>query len=966
VNAGWRLRSVGWLAWLLAMACSDARSPPGRRADSNARPDTLRAVDSLIQVGDSLYQDGQYAAANATWTSVMLLVRQAGAPATEARLLTSAGLARWRLGEYDSAWALVDEARRLEEAQRLDALMPRTYNALGLIAWDMGRLREAADLFQRTVAAAVAVGDPEYPAKAGLNLGNIQADLGDFSRARSAFLASLAAGRELESAPLELRSLVNLAMVSNRTGDPAGALAWLDSAARRGIEEDPPAEDNYRSQLAHAAWALGDPGRALAALDSAVHRSQSAGVRQSEAANLTLMADIYRDAGDLTRSLDLYAQAEEIHRELDLPTERGNNLASQAAILGVLSRHDAALAFGARALALHQQSGARSEELDDHLLMAEVAALASDGPASRSHLAAAGVLARALDTRRARLQYRLTEARIADGLGHGGDILRSLAAVGPDLELAGYAHRAEVEALRARSFARGLSWDSAIAAGRRAVEVLERVRGRYRSGVLRASFAGLRAGIYGELAAALLATGRASEAFRVTEAARAVALGIGTAEVGGGTASGDNAAVRRDRQLSRLTTLIGAIERREEDGLDTGELVAELRRAERDYEFATLHAATGIRSGPGDVPATVGIGPVLEPDEAVVAYLVAPERLIVFVVRSDRVVGRELRIAASALEGRVRLARGMLDDPTIPPEEADPVLRALATELLEPVMGELAGVRRLAVVPHGVLNYLPFAALPAPGGGYLVQRYVLLHVPSVAHLVELRRLIPGKPDLAARISVTAFAPRPGDLPATLREVEAIGDVLGGVRILVGRRASEKAVRRALGESGVVHLASHGVLNRENPLFSRIELGGRGGPHGSDDGRLEIHEVLALRIGSPLVFLSGCETALGPGSAGQFAPGEDYQTLASAFLQAGARSVIATLWPVADAGAAAFAERFYRRLASEGPAEALAEAQRGMLGEPRYRHPYYWAGYRLTGNGRPATDLTAATAAQASR
>lgn len=959
----WRL---GWLVWLIAGACSDARSPPGRGAEGDALPDTQQTFDSLIQVGDSLYQDGQYAAANATWVAVLLRVQQAGVPAAEARLLTSAGLAQWRLGEYDSAWARVDEARRLEEAQRLDALMPRTYNALGLIAWDMGRLREAADLFQRTVAAAAAVGDPEYPAKAGLNLGNIHADLGDFSRARTAFLASLAAGRELGSAPLELRSLVNLAMVANRTGDPAGALAWLDSAAQRGVEGDPPADDNYRSQLALAAWASGDPGRALAALDSAVHRSRSAGLRQSEAANLTLMADIYRDAGDLKRSLDLYDRAEAIHRELELPTEQANNLASQAAILGVLGRPDAALAFGTRALALHQQSGARSEELDDHLLMAEVATLAGDGGASRAHLSAAGALARVLDTRRARVQYRLTQARIADRQRRGGDVLRSLEAVGPDLELAGYAHRAEAEALRARAFARIPSRDSAIAAGRRAVEVLERVRGRHRSGVLRASFAGLRAGVYGDLAAALLAAGRVSEAFRVTEAARAVALDIGTADANGGTASSDAAAIRRDRQLSRLTTLIGAIERREEDGLETGELVAELRSAEREYELATLHAAAGIPSGHGGAPAAVGIGSVLAPDEAVITYLVAPERLIIFVVRSDRVVGRELRIAASALEGRVRLARGMLDDPTIPPEEADPVLRALATELLEPVTGELVGVRRLIMVPHGVLNYLPFSALSAPGGGYLVQRYVLLHLPSAAHLVELRRPVHGQPYLAARIPVTAFAPRPDDLPATTREVEAIGNVLGGVRILVGRRASEPALRRALGDAGVVHVASHGVLNRANPLFSRIELGGRGGPQGYDDGRLEVHEVLALRIASPLVFLSGCETGLGPGSAGQFAPGEDYQTLASAFLAAGARGVIATLWRVGDVGAAVFAERFYRRLADDGPAEALAEVQRDMLGGPRFRHPYYWAGYRLTGNGRPVTDLAAATAAQASR
>jgi len=959
VRTGWRLHSAGWLVVILTVGCSESRSPPNRLGERESTPESRGVVDSLIRVGDSLYQDGQYAAAKAAWTLTLGGLPQTPTPATATSLLTSVGLAHWRLGEYDSAWSRVHEALRLGEAQRLDTLMPRTYNALGLIAWDMGRLREAAELFGQTIAAALAVGDREYPAKAGLNLGNIHADLGDFGPARTAFLASLTAGRELGLAPLELRSMVNLAMVENRTGHPARALAWLDSAARRGVEEDPPAADNYRSQLAHAAWALGEPGRALAALDSALHRTGYGNLRQSQAANLTLMADIYRDAGDLMRSLDLYARAEAIHGELELTIERGNNLASQAAILGLLGRTDAALVLGEQALALHQQSEARSEELNDHLLMAELAVLAPDRAGSPEHLARARELARAIDSRRARLEYRLAAARIADRQGRVADALASLEGIDHDLEAAAYAHRAEVEALRARAFSRLRSWDSAIAAGRRAVAVLEKVRGRHRSGVLRASFAGLRTSVYGDLAAALLATGRADQAFGITEAARAVPLdlGAGGAEDPPGRDAGADG--RRDDLLSRLTALTAAIAQREDDGLETAELVTELRRAEREFELATISTATNAaatRRGAADAAA---IRSLLEPGEAVITYLVAPERLIVFVVTPDRAVGRDLPVAASSLEGRVRLAREMLGDPAIPPEEATRVLRALATEILQPVAGELDGVRQLVVVPHGVLAYLPFAALPAPGGGYLAQRYSLLHLPAAGYLAELRGPTREGPDGTAGVSVTALAPLPRALPATKSEVEAIRNASAGARILVGRRADEPALRSALAEPGVVHVASHGVLNRWNPLFSRVELATGRGAAGSEDGRLEVHEVLAMHIGSALVFLSGCETGIGPGSAGPYAPGEDYATLASAFLQAGAQRVIATLWPVADVGAAVFAEQFYRRLAGDGPAEALANAQREMLGQPRYRHPYYWAGYRLTGGDLLVSGVAAA-------
>jgi CHAT domain-containing protein len=149
----------------------------------------------------------------------------------------------------------------------------------------------------------------------------------------------------------------------------------------------------------------------------------------------------------------------------------------------------------------------------------------------------------------------------------------------------------------------------------------------------------------------------------------------------------------------------------------------------------------------------------------------------------------------------------------------------------------------------------------------------------------------------------------------------------------------------------VHVATHGVMNPRNPMFSRLELArGRGDP--ADDGRLEVHELLGLRVNAPIVFLSGCETGVGGAWSTGFGQGEDYATLAQAFLYAGAGSVVATLWRIGDEGAAAFAERFYRHLGTLEPAEALADAQRAMLQERKYASPYYWAAYLVSGDGRP--------------
>jgi CHAT domain-containing protein len=143
------------------------------------------------------------------------------------------------------------------------------------------------------------------------------------------------------------------------------------------------------------------------------------------------------------------------------------------------------------------------------------------------------------------------------------------------------------------------------------------------------------------------------------------------------------------------------------------------------------------------------------------------------------------------------------------------------------------------------------------------------------------------------------------------------------------------------------------MNPVNPMFSSLRLARGRGESPEDDGRLEVHELLAMRVASPLVFLSGCETALGGARRTPFDRGQDYATLAQAFLYAGALGVVATLWRIDDEGAAVFAERFYRAFQSKDAVDAVASAQRALIADPWWGHPYYWAGYTMAGDGPPA-------------
>ena len=313
---------------------------------------------------------------------------------------------------------------------------------------------------------------------------------------------------------------------------------------------------------------------------------------------------------------------------------------------------------------------------------------------------------------------------------------------------------------------------------------------------------------------------------------------------------------------------------------------------------------------------------------------------------ADTVAAVDLNVSRAALVPLVDFARGTLAAPT---EGATRrawrgPLRRLFEQLVAPVEehGLLNGKGRLLIAPHGELHYLPFAALVRPGTTeqLLVERYVVAYVPSASVWLRLR----ARPVPAASGGVLALAPRSEALPGSRAEVQAIGRIHGdGARVLVGPAATERAFRASAPEHRIVHLATYGILNKHNPLFSFVELEAGDG----EDGRLEVHEVFGLSLNARLLVLSACQTGLAAGALADVPPGDDWVGLVRAFLFAGASNVLATLWPVEDVATARLMERFYRELAagrSEG--EALTAAQRAGARDAKTAHPFYWAGFAL--------------------
>lgn len=978
------LAIVGVTSLLAATACGNESTrgiePAGAAAGSSASVGSVTsapgatnraALETVTSVADSLYAGGAYDSARVVYQQALASATTLGDSAAVARIVTSLGLAAWRLGDYSEARRLGLIALDIKHRRAMRADLFRSYNALGLLARDEGQIETAQAMFDSALTTARERGDQLNVAKATSNVALLAQHLGDLEAARTGYIAARDGGRSAGDLPTEWNATVSLASIDVRLGNPLAAIAAVEDLRRRyPAPNHPVGEENALGQLATAYDLLGESQRAIAALDSAIRIAHASGLALQEAEDLKLLAEIYERTGDRRRALAVLDSAAGIASAIGAPDEIADVFLRRATILGALGDATTARASAAKALAIHRDMHAGLDVLADLLVDAELAARAGASTDARERIAEATSLADSLRVPSARGAVALTRARIADEQNDPRAVLRSLTSARTDLASAGVAAEFEGDALAARAHRRLGQLTEAIARGRLAVAGVERIRTALGLGELRTAFVTDKAAVYADLVLSLLQVGRMGEALEVADRARSRALMDHIAEARLQSADSASAAVvlaERARVLRRIDALLNRLssadagQSRERGSLRARRsgAAAELSAARREYdELLVRHARR--QSGAGrlafEPTSAESVRRSLRADEALLEFLVTVDRTLIFVVRPDGVRVFTSRVSGDDLGGRVRLARDLLAHPRgagVADANAEGVLRALYTALIDPVVasGDLTGVRRLVIVPHGALAYLPFAALRSASERALVEDYAVLYLPVAAALPALRR---GGARLAPSPPLMGFAPFPAALTSSREEARRAAAGNARSRTFVGGSATESAVRGALQSDAIVHVASHGVMEAESPMFSRIELArGSGAP--SDNGRLEVHEVLSLRVTSPLVFLSGCETGVGEAWSSRYAGTDDHATLEQAFLYAGARAVVATRWRVEDESAAAVADRFYAHLAGgAGDAvdavDALAAAQRDLIRGRRFAAPHYWAAYAVSGAG----------------
>lgn len=405
---------------------------------------------------------------------------------------------------------------------------------------------------------------------------------------------------------------------------------------------------------------------------------------------------------------------------------------------------------------------------------------------------------------------------------------------------------------------------------------------------------------------------------------------------------------------------------RSDDASERAQLLVDLEY--REQELAYLNDITLPRA-PMRLWQPVPLRAVqasLAPDEVILEYVLDDPHSFCLSITRKAVGITKLNAGWQKIEGLT----GQYLSQVAALKPASDLAKKLYSILIAPIPA-VAGKTHLIIVPDGKLYFLPFDALEDSSGKYLVESLDVTYVPSASVrqiLIDRKRGHPptrtflGLGDVAYSpynsasikgrimrgIYDLAGVPQLRNLPASKQEVIDADKALGGPGsvTLLGPNATVAALEaEPLGDFSVMHLAVHSIASTEFPTRAALVLGRS--PGSDQDGLLQEWQIIDLSLNADLVTLSACDTGVGK------LEGEEGVTdLADAFLFAGAKSVVASLWGSDDEYTAALMQHFYRHLAQhEDKDVALQQAKLDLIRENGgHAPPYYWAGFILEGEG----------------
>ena len=908
----------------------------------------------------------------------MPLAQAAGDLQTQAWLLDQIGTAYVNQGESKKALDSFLQALPLRHSTKDPVGLGNTLNNLGMTYNAIGDVQKSLEYMIQVPPIMREMGERLKESTVLGNVCVIQTNLGQYKEAIEFCNQSAKMKREIGDSSGEAVTLGNLGNVYANLGDYQRALELYDQARiihkRLGRQES---EGIALNNIGYAYAQLGDQDKAEEFYTEALVPLRQAGNRSRIAITLNNFGAHYLDKRNYGKALEVLFQALALRPETDDRNGRAITLNNIAKCYESLGDKQKALENFTEALRLHRSVGNQRQL---------ATTLKNIGAFHHKQ----GETSKALEYLN---ESRAINSRIGELNG----------------EAIALAELAKVELDRGNLVAARKLIEDAIVA-------IESMRINLKSQTLRASFLASVRSFYETNIEILMrlhqqrpSEGFAAAALEVSEKSRARSLlellREARAEIQRGV---DPLLIEREGYLRRAiankaeqqTRLLNGKYTEQEAAFISKELstlTTEYDQVQTRIRQASPRYAALIEPQPIKVD---GIKKVIDADTLLLEYALGDEKSFLWAVTPDGLKSFELpgrvaieqsarRVYQLLTERSVSVSGETLEQRKVRLERADAefteAAAGLSRMLLGPVASELKQ-KRLAIVAEGVLQYVPFSALPSPVSTAkpLVVDHEIVTLPSASVLAVLREETPRK-QASKAVAVladpvfSASDPRLAKNGGAVVEASPSGDAyrsaaesgLGSlVRLRFSRQEAEEIARLAgdkrnlkaldfaanrsvvtdakLSDYRIVHFATHGLINNQNPNLSGVVLSLVDEQGRPQNGFLRLYDIYNLKLDAELVVLSACQTALGKEIRGEGLVG-----LTRGFMYAGAPRVVASLWRIDDRASADIMSRFYSAMLKDGlrPAAALRAAQVSMLREKRWQSPHYWAAFTIQGEWR---------------
>ncbi len=916
------------LAYLLKNICLEAWASDPARATGAA---------AALEVFARLTDDGEVAAC-AAW---------------------SAGIADLVAGQMERAVMHLDDAEASFVALDLQHTAATTQVSKLIALAHIGRYDEAIECGVRALKVLEAHDDMLAAGKIEHNIGNIYWRRDRYDEAEHFFRAAHVRFQALHD-DRQLAMIENcLAYIQSLKHNFRSAEQLYDHALKLAESTgNLVTQAEIESSMGNLALFQGRYDRALDYLERARRKYAEMSMPHESAISELEIADAYLELNLGPEAAEFYERVTQTFAQLSMRAEQALALSHHGRAAILLGQMEKAQRLLAEARKLYAAEGNTLGEAMVALTMAQLHHAAGNYPATMLAAEEAEAPLQAAGVWRHLLMVRWLRGEAARALGSTMESRAILEATLHDAE-----EQAQPQVAQRCHTSLGLlaamegEQESAEASFKRAIELTESLRAPLPAEEFRASFFADKLVPYDELVRLYLAdekSDRTAEALSFVERARSRAL----VDILGGAlkvlpqprdAFEAELLAQLEELREQLNWFYSQINRpsQKSDAAESADEMAALQGEVKEREHRVLEITRQLQHR-GEQPARstefeqldiAELQSDLGEDSALVEYTSLDGELLAFVVTDEGVevvrhLGSEREVEAQLEQLRFQIdtlrfgAERMRKHLPHLTKRALHHLQALYDVLVAPLEEYIGDERRLVIVPHRALHYVPFHALH-DGIDYVIERREVCYAPSAVvlrHCLQHERrplnqaLLVGVPDEMT--------------PRVLDEVHALEPLFPHAKMLLNEEATLSAVRENAPHADVLHLACHGQFRPDNPLFSSLRLA---------HNWLTVRDAYELDLSRcELVALSACETGMSA-----VAPGNELMGLARGFFSAGAPSLLMSLWTVDDEATAELMKDFYRRLMAGAPAAAaLRHAQLKLMQE--HPHPFFWSPFVLFG------------------